>query len=124
MVEVFALLIIFQIKHFLCDYPLQNEYMLGKFKPFPDWALPLIAHCSVHAAATLIIALVWGSEIAFKLAWLDFCIHFLMDHIKASKDLLGRWKPDEKYFWWSLGLDQSVHHLTHYAIIYFLVSGA
>ena len=27
------------------------------------------------------------------------------------------------YFWWSLGFDQMVHHLTHYYIIYRLVNG-
>ena len=26
------------------------------------------------------------------------------------------------YFWWALGLDQGVHHLTHYLIIYLVVS--
>ena len=30
--EIFILLILFQIKHFLCDFPLQGKYMLGKFK--------------------------------------------------------------------------------------------
>lgn len=27
------------------------------------------------------------------------------------------------YFWWSLGLDQMVHHITHYAIILILLFG-
>jgi len=79
-------------------------------------------------------------------------VHFAMDRIKASPNLLGRFKmldgprfvevykhaynPNFKpvvsnkfkerlshntYFWWSLGLDQGVHHLTHYLVIYFLV---
>lgn len=26
-----------------------------------------------------------------------------------------------KLFWWSLGLDQMVHHLTHYGIIYLII---
>ena len=86
--------------------------------------------------------------------------HFIMDRIKASPDLLGRYKaldyncyvgvaqmaegimpvPVAKeevetkkawaldrlksnvYFWWCLGLDQGVHHLTHYFIIWRLLS--
>jgi hypothetical protein len=74
-----------------------------------------------------------------------------MDRIKASPNLLGRYKAlsademksilsylptlgeagvQEKfgdqlrsnvYFWWALGLDQGVHHLTHYAIIWMLL---
>jgi len=35
-----------------------------------------------------------------------------------SKEELFR---SNKYFWWALGLDQSVHHLTHYLIIFFMV---
>jgi hypothetical protein len=26
------------------------------------------------------------------------------------------------YFWWSLGFDQGVHHLTHYGIIYLIIT--
>ena len=63
-------------------------------------------------------------------------VHFTMDRIKASPNMLGRFKPLTKetyptaneaaiksntYFWWSLGLDQGVHHLTHYVIIWWLV---
>ena len=34
---------------------------------------------------------------------------------------IGQNKLDSnKKFWWSLGLDQGVHHLTHYIIIAFL----
>ena len=61
-----------------------------------------------------------------------------MDRVKASPKMLGKFKAltanefisatdeqklNNKYFWWSLGLglDQAVHHLTHYFIIYLLV---
>ena len=30
--KIFILLVIFQFKHFIADYLLQNNYMLGKFK--------------------------------------------------------------------------------------------
>jgi hypothetical protein len=71
-----------------------------------------------------------------------------MDRVKADPTLLGRFHPlspaeyydlikfeeekgsdaqteedkrHNKYFWWCLGLDQKFHHLTHYAIIFYLV---
>lgn len=82
----------------------------------------------------------------------DFVVHFTMDRIKAGPKYLGRYKtitPQEfkasmaylswegherekkearkklkenKLFWWSLGLDQMVHHLTHYCIIWWIVA--
>jgi len=197
MKTVFLLLIIYQVKHFLADYPLQGKYMLGKFKGGTAWIMPLLAHVGVHAAFTFVIAfgftlyhytqtyqgilhnapLVAMGEICWfslGLSMLDAAIHFVMDRIKASPDLLGRFQaiskgeyhnhvrdvehlkmmmdPNEPYrlpnaegmkqfqhrlvdceatfavkmrsnvlFWWSLGLDQMVHHLTHYLLIYLIL---
>jgi len=121
---VFILLIAFQIKHFLADYPLQNKYMLGKFKGGTDWILPLVAHSFVHAVLTLWICFCFSSDsvLSLKLALLDFCVHFVQDRLKASPNLLGRFKIESPYFWWALGQDQMTHHLTHYCIIYFLIT--
>ena len=158
---IWKLLILYQIKHFLCDYPLQGQYMLGKFKKFPDFILPLFSHALVHGMATYYIALevTHKPNSAFLLGLLDLAVHFTVDRIKASPSLLGRFKalsgkeyfnlvqpklsPDDmsdeqrarheerktqlfrsnKFFWWSLGLDQGLHHLTHYFIIYMLLKG-
>lgn len=117
---VFLLLIIYQVKHFLCDYPLQTPYMLGKFKGGRDWILPLFAHAGVHAAGTLLIGLLFAPlyRIAILLAILDFAAHFTIDRIKVVK---GAYPMTDKRFWWALGADQMAHHLTHYAIISMLV---
>lgn len=168
---IFLLLILFQIKHFVADFPLQNKYMLQKFRP--DWGFffPLLAHSALHGLGTLIIGLIYLSiqpvgvlliDLGDKhttlsvylsivlLALLDMIIHFTMDRIKAGPKYLGRFKlisaerfkqieterlaglnvdfynkelKENTYFWWSLGIDQSVHHLTHYLIIYLLLRG-
>lgn len=152
MLLVFALLILFQVKHFLADYPFQNAYMLGKFKGGKDWILPLAAHCGVHALFTLGICAVINYQL-WWLALVDFALHFVMDRVKASPNLLGKYKTvtaaeykdliqiangvtvaymttDEAraklkgntYFWHALGLDQMIHHLTDLLIVYILVS--
>lgn len=121
-ITTFALLILFQIKHFVADFPLQGQYMLGKFKSGTEWILPLMAHSSVHAMGTFIISILFVSfNVALSLAVLDFVIHSTMDRIKASPNLLGRFSMDNKYFWWSLGFDQMIHHLTHYVIIFIIL---
>lgn len=154
---LFILLLVYQLKHFIADYPLQGEFMLKKFAKDPAvWIPALAAHAGVHALFTLVIALfvIGYHPLAVALALLDFCVHFTMDRIKASPSLLGRFKSldangfmniknilmrDDKdvydptviqakkrlrhnsYFWWALGFDQMVHHLTHYLIIACLV---
>jgi len=90
---MYELLIIYQIKHFLCDYPLQGQYMLGKFKPWPDFIKPLATHALVHGVATFLIALAFNPRIAFWVALLDTVVHFAVDRVKASPNLLGRFKP-------------------------------
>lgn len=167
---IFVLLVAYQLKHFLADFPLQGKYMLGKFKTGWDFLGPLSAHCGVHALFTHIIASVFlfcthgpgYGLLPFQLALTDFVVHFLMDRIKASPRCLGRYKAlsgaefveigkqqrtlfsdvldkgtfvadclkneqitkrlrDNTYFWWALGLDQMIHHLTHYYIIWRLL---
>lgn len=94
MITLFVLLIVYQLKHFLADYPLQGEYMLGKFKD-ADWVKPLAAHAFVHGTLTFFIAWVARGNIglAVALAVFDFAVHFVVDRVKASPKLAGRWKP-------------------------------
>lgn len=171
MVTLFILLVVFQLKHFLADYPLQGQYMLGKFKGGTDWILPLAAHAGVHFLFTFVIVLAYNKNIqlAVLLGVLDFGLHFIMDRIKASPEMLGKYKAisgseyqyiqmkqmplmtitydgdnhkrsvdavihvltekevkekldNNRKFWLSLGLDQMVHHLTHYIIIAIMVN--
>jgi hypothetical protein len=116
MTSLFVFLILWQVKHFICDYPLQTPYMLGKFKPWPEFIGPLAAHAGVHALGTLCItspffAFASTTELWLAVALIDFGSHFLIDRIKASPKLGGRWKPSERYFWWALGADHMAHHL-------------
>lgn len=152
MALVFILLVVYQVKHWLCDYPLQRPWMLGKFKSKAmDWVPPLAAHAAVHGIGTYVIATLLmpaSREYGLFLALIDFAVHFTMDRIKASEKLMGRWKPlsaaeymnhqsqirdgylvdranqklrGNRLFWHALGIDQMVHHLTHYYIIWALV---
>jgi len=112
---IFTLLTLFQIKHFISDYPLQNQYMLQKAN-LDKWVFPLLSHALVHASLTLLIVLVFN----YKLWWLffvDLTIHFVVDRIKASPKMLNRFSLDNKFF------DQMMHHLTHYFIIFMIIKG-
>lgn len=94
---IWILLIVYQIKHFVADYPLQIPYMLGKFKPYPAFILPLLAHTAVHGLFTFLIALCFKSVgVAIALGLADMGIHFLVDRVKASPDLLGRFQALSK----------------------------
>jgi hypothetical protein len=117
----FALLVIYQMKHFICDFPLQREYMMRKTLPGWEFFLPLTIHSAVHSFFTLIILLIFAPSLWYLFIY-DFVIHFCMDRIKSGPKYLGRFNsPDKHSFWIALGFDQMVHHLTHYSIIYFVI---
>lgn len=173
---IWLLLVLYQIKHFVADYPLQNDYMLGKFKGYPDYVKPLLAHVAVHGVFSFAIAACFRTPgEALALGLFDAAIHFAVDRVKASPEMGGRFKaltkkdfeehmgkvkelrekmniPDihtvaqldlalqasdelneeqidwaerrksNKLFWWALGADQTAHHLTHYLLIWGILS--
>lgn len=119
--QIFVLLVVFQMKHYIADFPLQRKYMLRKSRPGWDFLIPLVIHCGVHATITLTIV----SFVNPKMWWLavvDFVVHFTMDRIKSGPRYLGRFDDLSKpAFWNILGFDQMVHHLTNYFIIWQLI---
>lgn len=115
---LWTLLIAFLVKHFLADFPLQTAYMLGKSKR-AGWAVPLLAHSTVHGALTLAILLTAGAGwLAVALAAAEVATHFGIDRLKAHPDLGGRWNPSQPPFWWALGADQLAHGLCYLAIVW------
>jgi hypothetical protein len=118
---VFLLLVIFQVKHFIADFPLQFPYMLKKLSPGWEFVFPLSMHCSVHAILTFLICMFTVPSL-WWLAILDFCVHFIMDRIKSGPRYLGRYNDVMRSsFWIALGFDQMVHHLTHLFIIWMII---
>mgnify|MGYP001340263790 CR=1 FL=1 len=120
---VFFLIGLFQIKHYLADFPLQQEYMVkSKVKESWSFVVPLATHCFVHALITLSIIL-WVVPSLWWLSLVDFALHFMMDRIKSGPKYLGRFNDQKSSAYWNcFGFDQMVHHFTHYGIVYLLVT--
>lgn len=134
--NIIWLMVAFQIKHFLADYPLQTKYMLGKFKDM-KWEKPLLAHVGVHAIFTFLITCWFGVGHAVCFAIIDATTHFLMDRFKADSRYLGQFKsltaetvksatPEQwksnNYYWWSIGFDQLIHGLTTTFIVWWMAA--
>lgn len=123
--SILILFILFHLKHFLCDFPLQTTYMLGKGKQGLQWILPLGTHCLVHVAFSMAIIVIFKPEYLW-LSWAEFCAHFLIDRIKVLYRLpKGVWKDDEKgrylsKYYQAFGLDQMAHQLTYVLMIYWM----
>jgi len=120
--QAFILLVIYQVKHLLCDFPLQRGYMLNKIRPGWDFIPPLSAHCLVHSVFTLSIALAVNPSVWLQLLVIDFVTHFIMDRLKAGPKYMGRYRDKTKASYWNcLGFDQMVHHITHIYLVWVLI---
>lgn len=118
---LFILLFVYQLKHFLADYIFQYNYMLKKIRPGWDFVAPLSLHCAVHGGMTLMICLFYKPSM-WWLGLLDFAIHFFTDRLRSGPRYLGRYTDiNDSIFWWILGFDQMVHHLTHLLVIAILL---
>lgn len=125
--EYLLLFLLFEFKHFICDFLLQTKYMLGKFNDkFKDYWYPLYLHASINGCGAFLISIfISNNDNNIKASILIFIIeiilHFIIDRIKASKKLLNRWDIKEKQFWWSLGFDQMLHRICYILYIFMIL---
>jgi hypothetical protein len=112
----------FRLKQVSCDFILQTGWMaLNKGNPGWEGYKPLFAHTSIHAAGTLIIFLIFCPAL-WWFCFVDFIVHSLVDRLKAVMTLQQNWTPGNWKFWWSFGLDQEAHNLTHLVYILVIIS--
>ena len=120
---IIILLALFGIKHFICDFVLQNGKMLKDKGTYGG--IGGLSHAACHAIGTLIvlfIVLPWSINshaVAVILAGLDGLIHYHIDWIKTN--LNKSYTPADREFWILLGADQGLHYLTYIGIIAILV---
>jgi hypothetical protein len=119
MLNVFCLLALFGIKHFIADFVMQYEYMVRDKGIYG--AAGGIHHAAFHATLTLwiLVFIVGNANVAIVLALLDGVIHYHIDWAK-QKYTKGLTPADRKFWIW-LGLDQCLHYLTYVAIIAYIV---
>ena len=115
MIEIIALLALFGIKHFICDFLLQFDYMVKEKGIYG--LMGGVHHAVLHAIFTLVILVLFLDfpALAFALAAFDGVVHYHIDWTKQqlSKELT----PADRKFWIYLGADQALHYLTYVLII-------
>jgi hypothetical protein len=109
---IISAVVIFQFKHLLADFILQTPWMAqGKEKP-QGWLAPLTAHAGVHGVLTGAILGITAPGYAV-LGIVDFAVHFSIDRAKGLLSREFDADTTNTSFWWLIGIDQTLHHLTH-----------
>ena len=107
------------IKHFICDFPLQaNPWM---YRNKGTYMHPGgIAHAGLHGIGSLLVLAPFIGSAALIYAAIDMLIHYHIDWVKMNLTRRHDLQPDNsEWFWILLGLDQWLHHLTYFAIVYY-----
>ena len=112
----FAFVACLQVKHFIGDGPLQTLRMV-KAKGFYGRSQGVL-HAVVHGVGTLLVVAAFGAPLLMvaQLAILDTALHY---HIDYGKERLVReqgWMANDRYFWWALTADQTLHHFSYLLI--------
>ncbi len=113
-----ALLFLF-IKHFICDFPLQAFPWIYNNKGrylHPGG----IVHAGLHGIGTSLVLFPFVGSATFIYGLVDMVVHYHIDWAKMNLSEHYDLKPsNSERFWILLGLDQLLHHLTYFAIIYY-----
>lgn len=130
MSAVLWLLILLQVKHFVCDFPLQGPYQYLNKGTYghPGGLL----HALIHGIGTAVVFLIFYGTIAYNteamsvllaVIWVEMVIHYHIDWVKMNLNKTLGWGPTtHEQFWWLLGLDQLLHQLTYLGMITVLFS--
>jgi hypothetical protein len=113
---VLTALVVLEVKHFIFDYPLQTRYML-KNKATYGHPGGLI-HAGLHVLGTTAVFLVVRPSLAAIIGILvgEFIVHYHIDWAKGQLTRRGGLTTADAMYWWGIGADQLLHHLTYLAI--------
>lgn len=116
-----VVLVLLQVKHAICDYPLQTLYQLQNKGTYghPGGLL----HAGLHVIGTLPIFLVVTPTLWLGAAILlaEFVFHYHVDWAKDKWVKVKGYTYTDAQFWWAMGFDQLLHHLSYIAMAGVLV---
>ncbi len=111
-------MLIFQLKHFVCDFALQTPAMIQKKGVYlhPSG----LVHALLHAAGSLpaLLMLSHAPVAVGAVLFAEFIIHYHADYLKAQIDNRFQLNDQTNLYWIVFGLDQLVHQLTYVGMIY------
>jgi hypothetical protein len=112
------LLLALQLKHVVCDGPLQTARMVREKSVYckPQGLL----HALVHVCGSGLVLYLWGFPLPLVagLAGLDGIIHYHVDYFKENTVRAMGWGPVAGPFWWAIIADQALHHMTSILLVW------
>lgn len=108
-------MLVLTLKHIFADFFLQTNWMAYGKDQKTGWALPLLVHCLIHGVLTTAMVTVIAPRFWF-IGPVDFVIHLVIDRAKGYCVSHFHVTPGRPWFWWLIGIDQALHHLTGFGL--------
>lgn len=114
---LFWSLVLFQVKHFLCDFVLQTAYLYRNKGTYGHRAG--FIHAGLHAIGSLpaILILTRAGGLIAALVLIEFVIHYHVDWLKINIDRRFKLTMQQSAYWMVFGTDQMIHQLTYAAFL-------
>ena len=111
-------LLAFQIKHFICDFVLQNTYQIRNKGTYLHPAGFLHAGLHILGSIPALLILTRAPAVIGLLLAGEFVIHYHTDWAKSRIDRALRLNDTNALYWTIFGSDQLIHQLTYLAMAY------
>ncbi len=110
-------LLLFEAKHFLCDFVLQTKWQVDAKKRYG--AAGGLLHAGLHAVLSLpaLLVLTAAPAVIIAISLFEFALHYHIDWGKARIDTAAGWTVADQAYWMIFGLDQLLHQLTYLGIV-------
>ena len=111
-----GLVLALQVKHFICDGPLQTRAMVEGKRIYGQGMGVL--HAAIHLAGTFLVLWIFGLPLWFVAVFSagEAVLHYHIDFTKECTVKSAGWTMTDAYFWWAFTADQGLHHMTYLAI--------
>lgn len=110
------------IKHFICDFLLQNKYQWSNKH---IWGHPGgILHSLIHVIGTILVGYIVVPQllgIFFVISLIEGILHYTIDFSKQNINIAMDWTSNNSEFWILLGVDQLAHYMCYIGILTYLV---
>ncbi|HVZ69407.1 MAG TPA: DUF3307 domain-containing protein [Rhizomicrobium sp.] len=124
MLSILLAMLVFQIKHFLCDFVLQTSEQVRNKGTYLHPAG--LTHAGLHAVGSIpaLLILTRSPLPLAALPALEFVFHYHTDWGKVKLDRHLRLNDQNTLYWIIFGTDQLIHQLTYIgmaaAVLYLL----
>jgi len=117
-------LVLFEVKHYVCDFVLQTGDMSRKKGIYGHRAGIIHAGTHVIGSVPAILLLTQALPLIWSILAVEFLVHYHVDWLKLQLDKRRGLSVDRHMYWIIFGADQLIHQLTYVGILAVLAAAA